>query len=76
MILDKTNTSKVVGVDVLARSVQWAKKHWGKNQRLKFMVADAHSLPFKAGRFDAVIALEVLEHVYEPEKVLKEIESV
>ena len=35
-------------------------------------IADIRSLPFKAGGFDAVLCLEVLEHVRDPASVLKE----
>src|SRR3989344_9201433 len=43
---------------------------------MKFMVADAHKLPFRSSSFNAVFALEVLEHVFEPVKVLEEIKRV
>lgn len=76
VILDKTKASKLIGIDVLESSVDWANKHWKKNKRMKFMVGDAHSLKFKANSFDAVFCLEVLEHVYNPESVLKEIKRV
>lgn len=76
VILKESGAEEVVGVDVVKSSVQWANKHWKKNKKLRFMVADAHKLSFKANIFDAVFALEVLEHVYEPGEVLKEIKRV
>jgi ubiquinone/menaquinone biosynthesis C-methylase UbiE len=76
VILDKTKAKKIIGVDVLKNSVDWANKHWRKNKRMKFKVGDAHKLEFKARSFDAVFALEVLEHVYDPDQVLKEIKRV
>lgn len=76
VVLDKSNAKEIVGIDVLPASVKWANKHWKKEKRLKFMVADAHKLPFKSNSFDAVVALEVLEHVFEPVKVLSEIKRV
>ena len=76
VILDKSQAKKVIGVDVLEDSVGWANKHWRKENRMDFRVADGHKLPFKNSSFDAVFALEVLEHVAEPEKVLREIYRV
>lgn len=76
IILEKSGAKEIVGVDILKSSVDWATKHWKDNGRMKFLVADAHKLPFKSKSFDAVFALEVLEHVYEPVKVLQEIKRV
>lgn len=76
IILDESGAKEVVGVDVLESSVGWANKHWRKNNKLKFKVGDAHNLSFKADTFDAVFALEVLEHVFKPLGVLQEIKRV
>jgi len=76
VILDKSKASKLTGIDVVKTSVAWAKKHWKRNKRMKFMVGDAQNLKFKTNMFDAVFCLEVLEHVYHPTKVLKEFKRV
>lgn len=76
VILDKSGAKEVIGIDVLKTSVDWSNKHWKKNKKLKFMIGDAHNLKFKDATFDAVVALEVLEHVFHPEKVLREIKRV
>lgn len=76
VILDKSGAKEVIGLDVLKSSVDWANKHWKKNRRMKFKVGDAHKLSFKSNTFDAVFALEVLEHVFKPLEVLKEIRRV
>lgn len=76
VILDKSKASKLIGIDVVKSSVDWAKKHWKRNKRMRFMVGDAEDLKFKTNTFDAVFCLEVLEHVYQPKKALKEFKRV
>src|SRR3989337_1875779 len=63
VILDKSGAKKLIGLDVLKTSVAWANKHWKYTDKMEFMVGDAHELKkFESGSFDAVFALEVLEH--------------
>ncbi len=76
VILDKSEAKEIVGVDVLQSSIEWSKKHWRKYKEMKFRLGDAHELDFKANSFDAVFALEVMEHVFEPRVVFKEIKRV
>ena len=76
VILDKTRAKEIIGIDVLSGSVKWAKSHWKRNKKMKFEVGDAHKLRFKTRSFDAVFALEMLEHVFEPIKVLNEVKRV
>ena len=76
VILDKSKAKEIIGIDVLEDSVSWANLHWKKNKEVKFQVGDAHKLDFKSNTFDAVFALEVMEHVFEPDKVFKEIKRV
>lgn len=76
VILDSTGAKQVIGIDVLKTSVDWANKHWRRNPKLKFKVGDGHHLKFKANTFDAVFGLEVLEHVFDPIKVFREVKRV
>lgn len=76
VLLDKTEAKSLVGVDVLKSSVDWANRHWKKTGKMKFYVGDAHNLKFPANTFDAVFALEVLEHVFDPLRVFKEVKRV
>lgn len=76
VILKKTKAKKVIGIDVLKSSIDWAKNHWKKNKKLTFSVGNAHELKYKSNTFSAVFALEVLEHVPEPLKVFKETKRV
>lgn len=72
-LVKTTKAKKVYGIDVSRQAVLMAKK------RIKngiFKVANAHDLPFKDNFFDGVFCLEVLEHVENPKKVLKEVKRV
>lgn len=75
-ICKKAKAKKVIAIDVLKHEIAWAKKHWQNNKKITFKVADAHKLPFKTASFDAAFSLEMLEHVFEPVTVLKEIRRV
>lgn len=66
----------VIGIDALSSSVAYAKKRFLSNQRLKFRLVDAEKLPFKNKEFDAVFCLEVLEHLFDPERALREIRRI
>ncbi len=76
IIADYSKTKKVIGIDILENSVKYARKRFKKDKRMRFLVADAHQLPFKDKRFQAVFCLEALEHIYNPQKVLSEIKRV
>jgi len=76
VIAKRSNAKEVIGLDVLKTSVDWANKHW-KKTKTRFEVGDAHDLKkFKTGTFDAAFALEVLEHVHNPELALREIKRI
>ena len=62
--------NEYVGVDISFRALRESK---GRGARI---LADATCLPFKNESFDAVITIALLEHVPEPEKVLREIVRV
>lgn len=76
IIFRKVQPKKFIGLDVVKTSIDWAKKHWVKNKKMKFIVGDAHNLPFPNNSFDAVFCLEALEHVANPLKVFKEFKRV
>lgn len=76
IIFDRVGAKKFVGMDILASSVKWATKHWKRVKEMEFIIGDAHDLGFKSNNFDAVFIMEVLEHVKDPVKVLKEVKRV
>jgi 2-polyprenyl-6-hydroxyphenyl methylase/3-demethylubiquinone-9 3-methyltransferase len=66
---------KVTGVDLAEGALEEAKKRDQTNS-VQYIKADAYKLPFEDESFDAVISLDFLEHVYEPQRVIDEISRV
>jgi len=62
----------VVGVEISAAQIAAAPSH----KRVTFRQGDAHSLDFPDGSFDLVYARYLLEHVADPEGVLREMRRV
>lgn len=76
IILEKSGASGLIGIDILARSVAYARKRFARNKKMLFEVADAHNLPYKDESFSAVFAMESVEHMENPKKVLREMYRV
>jgi 2-polyprenyl-3-methyl-5-hydroxy-6-metoxy-1,4-benzoquinol methylase len=66
---------RVVGVDLDDSKLR---EQWRQRSRpnLTFMPASADELPFADGEFEAACAMEVLEHVPDPEAVLAQMKRV
>lgn len=60
----------VTGLDILPKNLDKAKKY------LKPVKGRAENLPFQDNVFDLVVASEILEHLFLPEKALREIKRV
>lgn len=63
-----SKTHRVIGIDLSSVRVKRARA-----KGLSVMVADVYNLPFKNDTFDVLVFGEILEHLTEPEKALKEI---
>ena len=61
------------GLDLRADAIADARSRWPSH---KFTTADVFDAEFDERRYDVVMALEVLEHLYEPAKVLKRLVSL
>jgi SAM-dependent methyltransferase len=64
-------STRVVGIDLEEDSIQagWAQR---TAPNLEYRVMPAESLPFAQDEFDLTTAIEVLEHVPDPERTLSE----
>ena len=65
----------VVGVDVARDALDYARQHFHP-PNLHFAQADCLVLPFPAGRFDLVVAFEIIEHLDGVEAFLAELHRV
>lgn len=67
----RMGTGRVVGIDLEEDSIQagW-REHQAPN--LEYRVLDARELPFAANEFEMASAIEVLEHLPDPEHTLAE----
>ncbi len=62
----------VVGCDLDKKRLSVARRHF--NQEV--IVADVTRLPFRDGSFDAVVAMEILEHLQNPDPALSELKRI
>lgn len=76
VIFEKTHAERLIGIDILPKSISFAKRRFARSKKMLFRVADAHSIPYRTESFDAVFCLEALEHVEDPIKVISEIHRV
>jgi 2-polyprenyl-3-methyl-5-hydroxy-6-metoxy-1,4-benzoquinol methylase len=67
----RLDDARVVGIDLEEPSIQagWAER---RAPNLEYRVMRAENLPFAVSEFDMVTAIEVLEHVPDPEHTLEE----
>lgn len=65
--------ANITAIDVYKKAIDFGKKNY---PHIKFRQADAHKLPFNANSFDLIINYEVIEHLVDPEKALKEMKRV
>ncbi|HLG18670.1 MAG TPA: bifunctional 2-polyprenyl-6-hydroxyphenol methylase/3-demethylubiquinol 3-O-methyltransferase UbiG [Bdellovibrionota bacterium] len=66
---------RVKAVDVSKESLLVARQH-DKTRRVEFGCADAYYLPFRPKSFDVVCAMDFLEHVEDPEKIISEVRRI
>lgn len=74
-----SNRVKVIGIDLSPTAIRKAKE-WrdrtGKRLKVDFIVGDIRYLPFRNETFDIILCLEVLEHLQNIGRGLKELRRV
>lgn len=66
-----TKGHQVSGIDISQKSLDIAKKK-DKTRSVEYVCASAYALPFENESFDVVTAMDVLEHVEDPQKLIAE----
>jgi len=72
-LLNQHKKLKITGIDLNKKTVQQAKN---KNPNAKFQTMDATKLKLKNNSFDLTLNLEILEHLDNPGKAIKEAKRV
>ncbi len=65
----------VTGIDLSEKSLKIAKKH-DKTNTVSYIHANAYNLPFEKESFHVVCAMDILEHVEDPLKLIQEASRV
>jgi ubiquinone/menaquinone biosynthesis C-methylase UbiE len=71
----KTSGKRFTGIDFSNSRIRFAKKNV-KNANSVFMFGDGTDIKFKDGSFDVVFCRDVIHHVWEHEKLMKEMYRV
>jgi ubiquinone/menaquinone biosynthesis C-methylase UbiE len=72
-VLQRVGADRVVGLDLVDVELEGS---WAGLTGVDLLWGSAYDLPFPSDSFDLVLALEMLEHVDEPDTVLAEIARV
>lgn len=70
LLADRGRASSVLGVDVDARTIEYARRRYGDGERVRFKVGDACALGVERRSVDLIASFETVEHVRDPEVLL------
>lgn len=66
---------EVTGIDLSRSSLKEAQAY-DRSKRVKYLYADAYDLPFEEDSFDVVCAMDILEHVEQPARLIQQASRV
>lgn len=70
-----TRAAKVFGFDISLEAIDFAQTNY-KREKTHYLVGDSSELPFRNETFDRIIAFELIEHVEDQRRFLKEVKRV
>lgn len=62
--------ARVVGIDLGVDQLRWAQKTFNSERKFGLVQGNAKALPFPDRTFDAIASVEMLEHVFRPDRPL------
>lgn len=74
-LLNRGKPRSIVGFDPSKEGILRAKKKFGKNNRITFMVGSIYDMPLKH-KYDIAVVRGVLHHLYNPERAFPELKRV
>src|SRR6201999_1558842 len=75
-LADRVPRGRVTGIDAAPGIVEQARQAAGERANVEFAVADVYALGFPDGSFDVVHAHQVLQHLSDPVRALREMRRV
>ena len=73
---NKFNTSKIIGIDPLMNYFKRNLNLIKSNKKIKLIQGTGENIKFKKNKIDYIFCVNVLDHVNDPKKVIKECERV
>jgi putative flippase GtrA/SAM-dependent methyltransferase len=67
---------KGIGIDINEDKVKFMNSHLGDDGQRVYLLGNASFLPFKDNSFDAILCIEVIEHLQIPKDIMAEIARV
>jgi len=61
--------ARVAGIDLGADQLRWAQAVLNRDRRFALVHGNANALPFRDRTFDAVASVEMMEHVFRPDRI-------
>jgi O-antigen biosynthesis protein len=71
-----TVASSVMAIDIDEPTIRAARRRYADRRNIEFRTGDAHAINLPDASVDCVIAFEMIEHVEQPAKVIREVRRV